>query len=339
VPCVYVEGRRIVGLDANDPIKVSYAGKVGTEPTGAERPDLLKMKPSHGHDQTIINGISRIGTMTGGQAARWIDEDMADVFTRRAVKFIDDNKAKPFFLYFATHDIHVPRAPHARFVGQTEMGARGDVIAQLDWSVGQVLETLEKLKLSNDTLVIFSSDNGPVVDDGYQDQAVAKLGDHKSAGPWRGGKYSLFEGGTRVPFIASWPAKIKPGESDALLAQHDLFASFAALTGQVLADDAAPDSFNVLPALLGESKVGRDHLIEHANGTALRVGQWKFIPGGKGAKVLGNTNTETGLDTGGQLFDLANDPGEKTNVAAQSGERVKEMSAKLEQLKMAGRSR
>ena len=123
------------------------------------------------------------------------------------------------------------------------------------------------------------------------------------------------------------------------MAQHDLFASFAALTGQKLSDDAAPDSFNVLPALLGESKVGRDHLLEHAGGTALRVGQWKFIPGGKGAKVFVNTNTETGVDAGGQLFDLATDPGEKTNVAAQNGERMKEMADQLEKLRMAGRSR
>ena len=339
VPCVYVENHRVVGLDPKDPIRVSYKEKIGTEPTGLENPELLKMKPSHGHNNTIVNGISRIGFMTGGHAARWKDEEMGDVFTQRAVKFIEQNKEKPFFLYFSTHEPHVPRVPHPRFVGKTEMGPRGDVIAQFDWSVGEVLATLDKHKLADNTMVILTSDNGPVVNDGYFDDSIAKLGNHKPAGPFRGGKYSLFEGGTRVPFIVRWPQRVKAGESAALIGQHDLFASFAAMTNQKLADDASPDSFNILSALLGEDKIGRDHLIEHANGTALRVGQWKFIPAGKGAKVNQNTNTETGVDTEGQLYDLATDPGEKTNLAAQHPQRIQEMALRLQQIRTAGRSR
>src|SRR5262249_15913252 len=141
-----------------------------------------------------------------------------------------------FFLYFATHDIHVPRVPHPRFAGKTEMGPRGDAIAEFDWSVGQLLDALERLGLMRNTLVVLSSDNGPVVDDGYQDDAVTRLGGHEPAGPLRGGKYSLFEGGTRVPFLASWPARIKPGSSDALVCQVDLLASLAALVGRSLPD-------------------------------------------------------------------------------------------------------
>ena len=133
---------------------------------------------------------------------------------------------------FSLHDIHVPRVPHARFRGKTGMGARGDVIAQMDWSVGEILAALDRLKLADDTLVIFTSDNGPVVDDGYKDDAVAKLGTHTPAGPFRGGKYSNFEGGTRVPWLLRWPARVKPAVSDALISQVDLFASLAALTGQ-----------------------------------------------------------------------------------------------------------
>ena len=126
--------------------------------------------------------------------------------------------------------------------------------------------------------MIFTSDNGPVVDDGYQDQAVEKLGDHKPAGPLRGGKYSSFEGGTRVPLIVRWPARVKPGVSDALVCQVDLLASLAALTGQASSRRRrCPDSFNVLPALLGESKHGREHLVEHAGRLALRKGPWKLI--------------------------------------------------------------
>ena len=182
VPTVYVENRRVVGLDPSDPISVDYSRKVGTWPTGAEHPELLKMHPSHGHDQTIVNGISRIGYMTGGTAALWKDEDMADVFTRRAVSFIEQHRAAPFFLYFAPHDPHVPRVPNARFVGATTMGPRGDAIAQFDWSVGEVLAALDRLQLADNTIVIVTSDNGPVVDDGYEDDAVAKLGTHRPSG-------------------------------------------------------------------------------------------------------------------------------------------------------------
>ena len=183
VPTVYVENGRVVGLDPSDRISVDYSRKVGAWPTGAEHPELLKMHPSHGHDQTIVNGISRIGYMTGGTAALWIDEDMADVFTRRAVSFIEQHRAAPFFLYFAPHDPHVPRVPNARFVGATTMGPRGDAIAQFDWSVGEVLAALDRLKLADNTIVIVTSDNGPVVDDGYKDDAVAKLGTHRPWGP------------------------------------------------------------------------------------------------------------------------------------------------------------
>src|SRR5207247_4855345 len=136
---------------------------------GNQHTKRLKLKPTHGHDMTIVNGISRIGYMAGGKAARWVDEDMADTFTKKAVGFIEKNKDRPFFLYFATHDIHVPRVPHPRFKGTSQSGTRGDVIQEFDWSVGQVLATLERLGLTDNTIVIVTSDNGGVMDDGYQD--------------------------------------------------------------------------------------------------------------------------------------------------------------------------
>ncbi len=183
VPTVYIENRRVVGLDATDPIKVDYEKKLGDWPTGSANPELLKMHPSHGHDMTIVNGVSRIGFMTGGRSALWKDEDMADVFTRKAISYIEQNKNKSFFLYFATHDPHVPRLPHPRFAGKSGMGPRGDAILQADWCVGEILSALDRLKLARNTLVIFSSDNGPVVDDGYKDEAVEKLGAHKPPAP------------------------------------------------------------------------------------------------------------------------------------------------------------
>jgi arylsulfatase A-like enzyme len=329
VPTVYIDNRRVAGIDPADPITVSYGQPIGNAPTGSGNPDLLKLRPSHGHDQTIVNGISRIGYMAGGKAALWKDEDMADVFTHRAIAFIERHREKPFFLYFATHDPHVPRVPHPRFVGKTSMGPRGDAIAQLDWSVGEVLATLDRLHLTRNTLVLFTSDNGPVIDDGYQDQAVEKLGDHAPAGPFRGGKYSSFEGGTRVPFVVRWPARVKPGVSGALVSQIDLLASFAALVGTPSPDARARDSENVLPALLGKSKTARAVLVEQAGSLALRQGDWKYIAPGQGPRIQVNTNTETGNDPEPQLYDLARDPGERTNLASAHPEKVREMAAQL----------
>lgn len=333
VPCVYVENHRVVGADPHDPIVVSYSEPLTNEPTGKDRPDLLKLRPSHGHDQTIINGISRIGYMSGGRAARWVDEDMADVLTGKAVEFIERHRAKPFFLYFATHDIHVPRVPHPRFVGKTPMGPRGDVIVQLDWCVGQLLQTLDRLGLADRTLVMFSSDNGPVVDDGYQDQARERLGDHRPAGPLRGGKYSAFEGGTRVPFLVRWPGRVKPGVSGALISHVDLLASLAALTGQKLPEGAGPDSVNVLPALLGDSPTGRDHLVQQAGALSLRVGDWKYIEPRRGPRWSQNTGIELGNDPEGQLYNLAEDLGETNNLRRAHPDKAAEMAARLKQIR------
>jgi arylsulfatase A-like enzyme len=339
VPTVFIENGRIVGFDPADPIRVSYGEPVGDWPTGKDHPELLKLHPSHGHDQTIVNGVSRIGYMTGGTRALWKDEDMADVFTSKAVSFIESHKDAPFFLYFATHDPHVPRVPHPRFAGKTTLGPRGDAIIEADWSVGEILGVLDRLNLTRNTLVIFTSDNGPVIDDGYRDDAVEKLGSHKPAGPFRGGKYSNFEAGTRVPFIVRWPGHVKPGVSSALLSQVDLLASLAALTGQKLAAADGPDSLDHLPALLGRSTNGRAELVEAAGGLSLRQGQWKYIEPNKRQKINKETNTELGNDSVPQLYDLSKDPGEMRNLAPDQSARVQAMAAELEKIRKAGRRR
>jgi len=333
-PCVYVENHRVARLDPADPIKVNYQKKVGSEPTGAERPDLLTMKLSHGHDNTIINGISRIGFMSGGETARWNDETMADVLTQKAVDFLHSRSKedKPFFLYFATHDIHVPRVPHPRFRGATTMGPRGDAIAEFDSSVGQVLSTLDELKLTDNTLVILTSDNGPVLDDGYADDAVEKLGSHKPAGPWRGGKSTPFEGGTREPFVVRWPNHVPAGkESDALVCQIDFLASLAALTNQKLANHSGPDSVDVLPALLGESSRGREQLVEQGRSIAVRDGKWKLI---EAASTGPNARVRSGKP---QLYNLAEDLAESKDLASQQPERVRQLSKLLDDIRKAGR--
>ena len=169
------------------------------------------------------------------------------------------------------------------------MGLRGDAIVQFDWSVGQILDELDRLGLRENTLIILSSDNGPVVDDGYADQAEELLGDHKPGGPLRGGKYSAFEAGTRIPAIASWPKEIKKGQvSDALMSQVDWFASLAALTGSVLPKGAAPDSYNYLGTLLGTDNADRPWVIEQASDHTLsvRTKDWKYIETSNGPKII-----------------------------------------------------
>ncbi len=341
VPTVFVEGHRVVGLDPKDPIVVSYAKKVGTEPTGKENPELLKLKHTHGHDMTIVNGVGRIGWMTGGNAARWRDEDMGDTFAGKALKFIEDNKDGPFFLYFATHNIHVPRVPNERFKGTSKVGTRGDAIHELDDAVGKVMAKLDALGLTEKTLFIFTSDNGGVMDDGYED--VGSF-DYNPNAPLNGHKGNVLEGGHRVPFIARWPGRIKPGtESPALIAHLDMPATFAALTGVKIPDGGCRDSINVLPALLGETqKSPRENFIAHNGGVngpfGVRAGNWKLITGGPGAygggqrrNVPADNNPARPQQAGAnvQLFDLAADLGETKNLAAEQPEKVRELQQLL----------
>lgn len=343
VPSVYVENHRVVNLDPADPLWVGNKPPSPDHPQGKD-PEVrktLKMDWSHGHNNTVHNGIGRIGFYTGGQSARWRDEDLADKWVEKSVEWIEKNQDRPFFLFFASHDLHVPRMPHERFQGKTKLGYRGDAIVQLDWCVGEITKTLDRLDLTDNTLVIFCSDNGPVLDDGYQDGAITQLGNHRPSGIYRGGKYSIYEGGTRTPLIASWPGTIEPGTSDKIICTVDFAACMAQLTGQTLADDACPDSFSVLPALLGKSNAkGRDHLLQQPNKgptLALRVGDWKVLSYAN-AKPMKHLTYEKGPGKY-ELYNLADDPGEQRNLAKEQPEKLKEMLAALEKIKADGRSR
>lgn len=334
VPTVYLEDRNVVNLDPNDPITVSYKQKVGNRPTRKERPDLARVVADDQHSDTIINGVSRIGTMAGGEAALWVDEEFPDVFTEKAIEFIRANQHQPFFLFHSYHDIHVPRLPHPRFQGKSKMGPRGDAIVQMDWMTGQVIEELERLGIADNTIVVFTSDNGPVLTDGYDDLAIEMLGDHKPAGPFRGGKYSAFEAGTRVPTIIYWPNTIKPSESDELFSQMDIYASMAKLLNIKLGKGEAMDSVENLEFILGSGKSNRQALIHEAVGArlALRVNDMKYIKPVKReneAPFLIRKNIEGGFSTQAQLYDLAKDIGETQNIAKDFPNVVKTMEAKI----------
>jgi arylsulfatase A-like enzyme len=330
VPTVYVENGNVIGLDPNDPIEVNYKKNYDGEPTALTNPEMLKMRWSHGHNNSIVNGIPRIGFMKGGKNALWVDEDMADYFVAKVKTFIEDNKAKPFFLYYGLHEPHVPRAPHARFVGASGMGPRGDAILEADWCVGELLSTLEKQGLLENTLIVFSSDNGPVLNDGYKDKAVEMLGNHKPAGSLRGGKYSLYDAGTRVPFFVYWKSQIKPSVSNALVCQMDLLASIAGLVKHPL--NGTFDSQNILPALLGKSKNGRKDLVIEANSKmAYRANNWAFIPAYEGPKI-NQTGNETGNSAEDVLYNLKNDPGQKSDVSQQENKILKKMKSRFLEL-------
>jgi len=343
VPQVYVQDHRVLGLDPADPLWVGDEPPSADHPTGITHRHLLRMDWSHGHNNTIHNGIGRIGFYTGGTKARFRDEDLADMWVQQSIRWIEENRARPFFLFFASHDIHVPRMPHERFQGQTTLGFRGDAIREFDWSVGQLMQTLDRLGLAEQTLVVLCSDNGPVLDDGYRDGAVEKLGDHKPAGPYSGGKYSVFEGGTRTPFITRWKGRIQPGVSDQLVCTIDLAASCAALAGQNVPAGTCRDSCNVLDALLGVPGAhGRAELLQqdnNGNNLGLRIGDWKLVRQRTGAKPAAKKAAKTGVAKPAyseRLFDLSQDPGEQTDVAAQYPEQLQRLHDRLEAILAGG---
>lgn len=289
---------------------------------------------------SIVNGISRIGFMKGGGKALWKDENIADSITAHAVSFIEQHKDEPFFMYFATNDVHVPRFPHDRFRGKNPMGLRGDAITQFDWTVGQLLEALERTGLAENTLIILSSDNGPVVDDGYDDQAEKLLNGHKPSGNLRGGKYSAFEGGTRVPVIVRWPKIIRqPEVSDALISQIDWAASLASLVGACLPKGSVPDSQNRMNTLLGKDKTDRPWVIEQASNHALsvRTKNWKYIEPSSGVPFMyWGPKIETGYLETPQLYNMEQ-AGEKENLATQHPEKVFELEQILREVRKENR--
>lgn len=329
VPNVYVENGWVLGLKADDPLEINYKQNFPGEPTGKDHPHLLKMHPSHGHDMSINNGVSRIGFYRGGQTAQWIDENMADTFLQRSIQFVQAHRERPFFLYYSLHQPHVPRMPHQRFVGKSGMGPRGDAILEADWCVGEFLKELDRLGLAGQTLVIFTSDNGPVLDDGYVDEAVTKQGSHDPRLGLRGGKYSLYDGGTHVPFMVRWPGQVQNGISDGLISQHDLAASLLTLAG---GHYGPSDGQDLLKTLLGQRSKGRQDLVLMGGGAKLiyRQKDLVFIPAYEGQALAKEVNIELGHSSALQLYNLHKDPYQRMNLAEKYPQRVEKMKKELE---------
>ena len=337
VPCVYIENGQVAHRDPAAPISVSYRRNFPGEPTGRDNPELLtKQRASHGHDMSIVNGIGRIGYMRGGGKALWRDEDIADSITAHAVRFIHENAGSPFFLYFCTNDIHVPRMPHERFRGKSPMGLRGEAILQFDDTVRRLTEALRSEGLADNTIIILTSDNGPVLDDGYEDHAEELAGSHRPGGPFRGGKYSSYEAGSVVPFIVCGTKSVKAGRvSDALVSQVDLSATMAELVGVELPAGAAPDSRPCLRTWLGRSRSSRPFAFKTGYGHShiLRTADWTYIAPVPGPAIVPwGTGIETGCGDGPQLYDAKRDVTQQHNLADRHPEVVRRMNALLQSL-------
>ena len=340
VPCVFIENGSVANYDPSAPIYVNYNQNFEGEPTGRNNPELLyNLKSSHGHNYSIVNGIGRIGYMKGGGKALWKDENIADSITQHAVDFIKANSDTPFFMYFATNDVHVPRFPHPRFRGKSQMGLRGDAIVQFDWSVGEIVRTLEEQGLLDNTLIILSSDNGPVLDDGYVDQAEELVGEHLPTGGLRGGKYSAYEGGTRVPFIVHWPAEIKDAAvKSELVSQIDFLDVMASVAGVTSGRSLSPDGHpNQVTTWLGQEGKGRPYAIGMAQNhtLTLRTPVWKYIePKGGAAMIPWGPKIETGYSTSSQIFEYVDGEYDETrNKATDYPSVVENLGKELEHIR------
>lgn len=323
VPCVWVRDHHVVGLDPADPLEVDYRAKFAGEPTGKDQPELLTLPliPGHGHADSIVHGTSRIGFARGGTAAQWVDEEMSDTIAGEAVAFLERHVDEPFFLYVATHGIHEPKLPARRFLGTSGAGIYGDQVHELDDLVGQVLAALDRLGLADDTLVLATSDNGGTDWIAYDYGARSDLNGHRPNGALRGEKFTHFEGGSRVPWLVRWPGHVRAGAvSAAVVDLVDVTASMARLVGATIPAGQAPDSVDVLDALLGRSARGREELvgIQSGRNLFLRRGDWKWIPARESQP--------------GMLFDLATDPAETTDLAATHPALAAELDARLREV-------
>ena len=321
VPCVYIENDRVDGLDPDDPIEVSYRKKVGSRPTGKEHPELLSMPYHLGHDGTIVNGISRIGWMSGGEKALWKDEEMAGRLLEKAREYVKKHKDRPFFLYYATHNAHEPRVPSRRFRGTSRAGVYGDVIQEFDYCVGELVRTLKEEGIYDNTIIIVTSDNAPMIKEGYQDGALENMNGHDPYGRLRGEKYSLHEGGHRVPFIYSWPQGVKhPFVQEQPFLYLDLMATVPALIGHPLPAGQCADSRDGSRLFRQrQAPLYRDFILTQNNGgeVSMRMGRWKLIPAGSGR--------------GTELYDLRSDPSELHNLLFAYPDTVAKMNALLKE--------
>lgn len=307
VPCVFIENSHVFNFDINDPISVSYERPFNGGYTGSKHPEKLKLNYHIGHDGSIIDSISRIGWMQGGESALWKDAEMGDMLFAKLENYIlGSTQDDPFFIYYAPHNAHEPRVASLKFRGKSQAGIYGDVIEEFDDYVGRLVAVLKQKGIYDNTIIIISSDNGPMIKEGYDDGALENLNGHKPYGVLRGEKYSLHEGGTRIPFIYSWPMVVKQGAIQAEPFSYlDMLATFNGLLSFNLGDTNSTVDAKDGSLLFKDTDVKepyRDFILtqNNAGDIALRKGAWKFIPSVRGY--------------GDQLYNLEDDPSELRNL-------------------------
>jgi arylsulfatase A-like enzyme len=322
-PHVIIENHHIVGLTPESPLRLHRDERWIAKTSYLER---YGYPPRH--------------HFTGGKGALYDHRDLALRLTERAEAWIREQADDPFFLYFAHRNTHGPIIPNERIRGRSGIGAYGDFVLELDWSVGRILDTLDELGLTDDTLVLFSSDNGAV---------VRSLPGHHVNGELRGQKTEAYEGGQRVPLLARWPGQIEAASrSDALVALTDMLATFSDLLESPLPDGAGPDSFSFLGALLDreQSSAARASLVHNSyrGGFGIRQGDWKLLmfQGGGGRPVGGGGWNPFDYDRTipyGQLYNLSEDLGEQINLYTDEPEQVAAMMRLLRKIRSSGSSR
>ncbi len=341
-PYVFVENDRIVGSDPDDPLVFLGRNAEDATPITPILPEAAQRSPNQ---------------FGGAKAAHKLfnDYQVGTTLAEKSVEWIKERKDKPFFLYLATTNIHHPFTPAKRFQGTSQCGLYGDSIHELDWVVGEILSCLEDNGLSDNTMVLFTSDNGGMFNHGGQ--AAFKAG-HRQNGDLLGFKFGVWEGGQRVPFIVRWPSKVKAGTtSNQVIGNVDMLATFAALTQQKLDKVEQADSVNMLPAFVGEPKEPiRDHLVlapHKGTHLSVRKGKWMYIPqqgsggftgrkpgdhtfaGPPAVSFVGSVNSD--IENGkikkdappAQLYDLDADVNQTRNLYNEYPEIVKEMSELL----------
>jgi arylsulfatase A len=281
-------------------------------------------------------------------------EEVDLVFLKKSREFLEQHvrqsPGQPFFLYHAAQAVHLPSFAAPHFKGKTLAGPHGDFIHQLDWTVGELMATLERLGLEDDTIVIFTSDNGPETTSVVHMRADQA---HDGARPWRGVKRDDWEGGHRVPFVVRWPGRVKPNTTSAQLTSlTDVMATVAEVIHVKLPDTAAEDSFSMLSAWRGDVSASiRPYMLQQAFGgvrtLSIRRGPWKYLDHqGSGGNRYENDPglkpfilPDTAPGALGQLYNLDSDPGETKNLAGEQPELVRELKALLDESKVTGRSR
>ncbi len=276
-------------------------------------------------------------------------EAVMPTLVKKCVQWIEDNKAQPFFLYFAPNAVHEPIVPTADFSG-SKFGKYGDFIQELDWAAGQILEVLDKNKLTENTLVIFTSDNGGVAREQNPNASAAMKAGLKINGPLRGGKHDIWEGGFREPFLVRWPGKVPAGTTcDDIVSMTDMAATLASVLKTKIPRGNAEDSFDVSSSFFGKGKPARNFIVlqDASANYAIRKGPWKLIErenppkfkprGAKGEKRMVKASKESPAKD--ELFNLETDPGETKNVAMENPQVVKELRALLSKTREEGLSK